>query len=291
MNIALFADLHGRILLCFKLCARWEKETGQKIDLILQAGDLGAFPEVSRLDKATQKRAREDETVLGFMHHFLHYHPHEAAILTQTTCPLIFVRGNHEDHCWLDELEQQTSQPIFPIDAYQRLWCLKSGMPFTFRRADEEVTILGIGRVGVPDGKEDLQQAKYIQHYEVQRLLQLPAMSVDILLTHDTARHFVKQGAGLAEIHTALTTHTPQYHFFGHYGKVRQIKSYKCAKKSTKTISCKLADLRWDKTVKSMTLEDGAMGILRWQGPANHKLEIIDADWYKEYSALTWRSL
>ena len=42
MNIAIFADLHGRILLAFKLCARWQKETGEQIDLILQAGDLGA---------------------------------------------------------------------------------------------------------------------------------------------------------------------------------------------------------------------------------------------------------
>lgn len=41
MNIAVFADVHGRILLAFKLCARWEKETGEQIDLILQAGDMG----------------------------------------------------------------------------------------------------------------------------------------------------------------------------------------------------------------------------------------------------------
>jgi hypothetical protein len=24
MNIALFADVHGRVLLCFALCARWQ---------------------------------------------------------------------------------------------------------------------------------------------------------------------------------------------------------------------------------------------------------------------------
>ncbi|GCE21451.1 hypothetical protein [Dictyobacter kobayashii] len=41
MNIAVFADLHGRLLLAFQLCARWQRETGEHIDLILQAGDLG----------------------------------------------------------------------------------------------------------------------------------------------------------------------------------------------------------------------------------------------------------
>ncbi len=29
MNVAVFADVHGRIPLCFLLCARWERETGR----------------------------------------------------------------------------------------------------------------------------------------------------------------------------------------------------------------------------------------------------------------------
>src|SRR5215469_263157 len=104
MNIAVFADVHGRLLLAFKLCARWQHETGEKIDLILQAGDLGAFPEMSRLDRATIKYAERDATELGFMQHFLHHDPQVARILDQTCCPMIFVRGNHEDHIWLDKL-------------------------------------------------------------------------------------------------------------------------------------------------------------------------------------------
>jgi hypothetical protein len=66
MNIAVFADLHGRIRLCFMLCERWERESGEKIDLVLQAGDLGAFPDMSRLDKATIRHAEKDPTELGF---------------------------------------------------------------------------------------------------------------------------------------------------------------------------------------------------------------------------------
>ena len=70
MNIAVFADLHGRVLLAFQLCARWERETGEKIDLILQAGDLGAFPDMSRLDKATRRYIEKDPTERGFLDHF-----------------------------------------------------------------------------------------------------------------------------------------------------------------------------------------------------------------------------
>jgi hypothetical protein len=40
VNIAIFSDLHGRILLAFALCARWQRESGERIDLILQAGNF-----------------------------------------------------------------------------------------------------------------------------------------------------------------------------------------------------------------------------------------------------------
>src|SRR5215213_2483912 len=108
MNIAIFADIHGRILLCFKLCARWERETGEKIDLVLQAGDLGAYPDESRLDRATINHARNDPSELGFATDFAEWHDAVAKELAQTTFPLIFVRGNHEDHLWLDALEHES---------------------------------------------------------------------------------------------------------------------------------------------------------------------------------------
>jgi predicted phosphodiesterase len=71
MIIAVFSDVHGRVQLCFKLCARWQQETGEQIDLILQAGDLGAFFSESRLDKATRRYAQFDPSELGFLHGFV----------------------------------------------------------------------------------------------------------------------------------------------------------------------------------------------------------------------------
>jgi hypothetical protein len=35
MNIAVLADVHGRILLAFKIIERYQQETGERIDLIL----------------------------------------------------------------------------------------------------------------------------------------------------------------------------------------------------------------------------------------------------------------
>src|SRR5258707_574812 len=132
MNIAVFADLHGRILLAFKLCARWQKETGEQLDLILQAGDLGTFPVEARMDRATRNYIERDPTERGFLDHFTTPQPEVKAVLSQTRCNLVYVRGNHEDHTWLDTLEGKTSAPIFPVDPYQRLYCLKTGVPYTF---------------------------------------------------------------------------------------------------------------------------------------------------------------
>lgn len=65
MNSALIADLHGRILLYFLRCARCEQETGERIDTILQAGDLGAYPTEADMDRATLRRGRLDATGLA----------------------------------------------------------------------------------------------------------------------------------------------------------------------------------------------------------------------------------
>ena len=70
MNIAILADVHGRILLAFKIVERYQRETGEQIDLILQCGDVGIFPQVDRLAKATRRIAEQDPTELGFAEHF-----------------------------------------------------------------------------------------------------------------------------------------------------------------------------------------------------------------------------
>ncbi len=286
MNIAVFADVHGRILLCFKLCARWEQETGDKIALILQAGDLGAFPDETRLDKATIKFAQKDPTELGFLHNFAQHQLEVAALLEQTTCNLIFVRGNHEDHAWLDTLERRAEAPIFPVDAYQRLYCLKTGVPYTFRQADEALTVLGIGRIAPPAGTS-ARKPQHIQPHELKRLDQLGACTPDILLTHDSTKDAIIPGAGLEEIGLLLDRCQPSYHFFGHYGGP----CLQGTDANGKTHFCKLADLAWNQRSRGQVLEPGAMGLLRWKNAAEHRFEIVNQPWLKEYTAFSWRYL
>ena len=293
MNIAIFSDLHGRLLLAFQLCARWQRETGEHIDLILQAGDVGAFSDVGRLDKATRRYAEQDPTELGFLEHFLRYDPDVDRLLAKTTCPMIFVRGNHEDHIWLNELEQRNEDTIVPIDAYKRVYNLKTGLPWIFQKGKEHITILGIGRIAAPLGEGDLQQDKYIQDYEVKRLTQLKQQPLDILLTHDARPDFVllergvksKGSTGMGEIKDLLERYRPSYHFFGHYGGSPQVRP----DTNGVTRSVKLADLHWERGTS--VLERGSMGILRWQNPEQHSFTVLDDPWLKEYTIHTWRYL
>jgi Icc-related predicted phosphoesterase len=293
MNIAIFADVHGRVLLAFKLCARWQQETGERIDLILQAGDLGAYPEMSRLDRPTRKYAERDPTELGFMEHFVNTDPEVAAILAQTYCPMIFVRGNHEDHAWLDELERQNPGPIFPIDAYQRVYNLKTGIPWTFRQGDEQITVLGIGRISSPVGEIDHEQGKYIQPYESASVYQEHTPPADVLLTHHSRTDFVilergvkiKASTGMKEIEHILDTERPAYHFYGHYGGPPQVRT----DTNGVTLSVKLADLHWERG--GSNLDAGSMGLLRWHNRDEHTFEVLTVPWLKEYTAYTWRNL
>lgn len=248
------------------------------------------------LDKATIRYAQIDPTELGFINDFAHYDADVAAVLEQTRCNLIFVRGNHEDHQSLDSLEQQTDFPIFPIDVYQRVFCMKSGMPYTFSVSDETITILGIGRIGAPSGEQEDEQPKYLQWYERERIYDLLANRekppIDVLLTHDARPGFItpghgfklKAGRGMEEIGLVLDTCKPCYHFFGHYGGP-------CTTSTDDngvTYSCKLADLHWDRSDPGKVLEAGSMGILHWKSRDEHSFEVVDATWLREYSAYTW---
>lgn len=281
MNIAIFADVHGRILVAFALCARWEQETGEKIDLILQAGDLGAFPDMASLDKATKRHAESDPSELGFMHYLLAPSATASAVLQQTTCPLVFVRGNHEAHAWLDTLEQHALRsPIFAIDGYQRLWCLKTGVPYIHRVGDERITILGIGRIAQ---QGDRLKPEYIQPYEQQQLRQFGKDVCDVLLTHDMPLGTRYRSQGMPEIDVALSQNQPRYHFYGHVGGDCE----QGIAANGQTHYCKLADLEWYGS--SRLVHPGSMAILRWHDRDDHSFQVLDAPWLKEYAAYNWQ--
>lgn len=98
MRVAIFSDIHGKILLPFKLVNLYQKEKGNKIDFILQCGDMGAYQNIENLDKATIKHAQYDRDELGFYDDFTKANQSIKSFLDELNINMICVRGNHEDH-------------------------------------------------------------------------------------------------------------------------------------------------------------------------------------------------
>jgi hypothetical protein len=289
MNIAVFSDVHGRVLLAFLLAARWQRETGERLDAILQAGDLGVYPTATGLDRATIQHARRDPAELGFSTYFAAYHEDIAGALSRTSFPMIFARGNHEDHAWLDALERQMKGPLFPIDAYRRIHCLQTGAPYTLRASDgsgESLTILGVGRIGAPSGAATPRKPKYIQEYEEERLYDLGSLALDVLLTHDVPRHSHAPHTGMDEIRLILETYKPRYHFYGHTEEPyrEQMDS------NGVTTAIRLADLNWHDPATRGRLSPDVMGILLWHDRQNASFAPVRAPWLDDYNQWNWRT-
>ena len=294
MNIAVFSDVHGRVLLAFLLAERWQRETGERLDAILQAGDLGAYPSRDGLDRATIKHAQRDPAELGFSQDFASYQESVARVLARTTFPMIFVRGNHEDHAWLDDLERQSPEPVFPVDAYQRVYNLKTGVLYTLRASDdsgEYLTILGVGRIGAPISSTPPLNPKYIQPYEEDRLDTLPTVSPDILLTHDTpdtpdTRPSRSGHSGAPIIRTLLDALEPSYWLYGHTEEPFR----EAVDENGVTTTIRFADLNWQDRVTRGRLNADVMGILRWHDRERNSFTPVREPWLDDYNQWNWRA-
>ncbi len=282
MTILLLADLHGSIFLAFKLAARLQRERGLKLDLILQCGDMGIYPDTSQLDKATLRHARHDDTELGFSRYFVQPHKDVQSVLNELSCDMVCVRGNHEDHAFLDRLEQASTESRFPVDCYQRVFVGKTGHIQTFGSGDETLQVASIGRIGYRGNKKPTEAPRYIQHYEREALRKLrkQASHLDILLSHDCPLHFFDKDFGMTEIREFLNFHKPFYHFYGHTGHPYQA----VLDDNGFTTSVKIAELEW----QNGSLPDGSLVLLHWNGPYDHRLEVIEDSWLYEYTPDTW---
>ena len=286
MNIAIFADLHGRLELCLRLCRRWQMETEERLDLILQAGDLGAFFDARRIDRATLQHAKYDPTEVGFLNDFAHHNPQVSDLLNEIDCPFWLVRGNHEDHAELDARESSIAGATFPIDVYGRIQCLKTGVIAEHTASGRTIRVLGIGRIGAREEGIKSTETKYIQPFERQRLRQLKLAQFDILLTHDSALDMVTPGFGMLEINDAIDRWRPPLHFYGHTGESFAHHAHK----NGVTDSYRVADLHFEDQLGGQ-LAPQSFGLLRWGSSTDFEFETISASWTREYNRYTWNQL
>lgn len=255
IRLAIFADVHGKLLLPFKLVNYYQQLTGKKVDYIIQCGDMGAFPDKNTMDKATLKHAKYDRDELGFMDTFVKINKGIAEFLKNLNIPMYSVRGNHEDHDFLDNLEISSNKelPYFAIDCYGMINVLKTGHVLSLKNDMESINIVGIGRIGDRKGRDE---KCFIQEYERKQLKKLynSFHELDLLITHDKASESIR-GYGSEEISNTLNQISFAYHCHGHTGEP----FYQSLADNGITTSIKIKELEFNQKGK---LEDGCMLIL-----------------------------
>ncbi len=281
MKIALFADIHGKILLPFKLVDLYQKATGNTIDLILQCGDIGAYPDLNNLDKATLRHAENDRDELGFHDDFIKNNPEISTFLDELDINMICVRGNHEDHEYLNQLEKKyTKETRFPIDVYQRVYVCKSGYMQRFEKGEEILNFVGIGRIGDRKGRN---HERFIQDYERQQIKKLLKIkeNFDFLISHDKDADS-QRGYGMPELRTLLDNVIFHYHFYGHTGEPFHIET----DTNGITQSCKVKELEF---MKNGILPEGCMIIIEKVGEEQFEFEIVEQKLTNQLTKHNWK--
>ncbi len=272
MLIAVFGDLHGKIRLAYTLCKRWQKEHKSQIAFILQAGDLGVWPDTTKLDKATIRHIESDENELGFIDFLNGSKTLDDLFLDNEFLPdMYFIKGNHEDFDFLQQFKG-----ILPVDVYHKLNYLPNGTVLDYNKNNEKITIAALGGIDKDyDGKGKRHQDAYFTQNEINQLS--ARGSADILLTHHG--YFAKRG--LSEpIKSARRSLMPKYHFYGHLHREEQIS----VEKSIQLVQLNILGFMRESGI----LKSQAFGILEWKDKDNHKFEFVNDEWMKEYTKNTW---
>lgn len=272
-----FGDLHGRVLPAFQLAIAWGRAHSLRVAGILQVGDLGYFPDTSRLDKATARYAARDPMELG-VQLVTQPSPDADRIFAEADVPesLWFTAGNHEDFEALESWGSGAGRAkFFPVDAYLRIQAIRDG----------HVALLPGGlRVGSLWGvdhqtRNHLPERGWI-HPKSASLLAVAEF--DVLLTHDAPADAMLSGAGSEAIATIIRQVQPRFAFFGHYrGNGHRVNG-----DFGRTHVHHMAGMELRR--RSLFAEEGSVGVLRW-AKGEGRFEYVDDRWLLNFPRTAWQ--
>jgi hypothetical protein len=214
MIIGLLGDIHGRIRLSLTALLAWQTHTGRPFSLIVQVGDMGAFPHVESMDSATRKYSALDPAEGDFGRLILasgSEAEHFKQVRSALQSPIYFIRGNHEDFGWLSSLPLDSTGTA-TVDPFGLLRYVPDGAQLEI--GSQSIAFLG--------GVESVQaNPSSISPEAHARLLERRPQSTDLLITHDCpwdiSRGFNGQIQGSALISMLLDRLQPGFHVAGHY--------------------------------------------------------------------------
>ncbi len=162
-------DCHGAFTLLYRGIAMLEEALGQQVDLVLQVGDFGIWPDPSRIDVAARNHGGAGE--------FADWLSIGDPVPRRT----VFIAGNHED---FDYLDAHNTGEILPQLVY-----LASG---DVLNVNTNGTILRIGGIGGCFGPSDFRKEtlagrrrRHFTQSQLDELVQKADGRLDILLLHD----------------------------------------------------------------------------------------------------------
>ena len=277
-----FGDLHGRILPAFRFASYWSRRTGRAVSGLLQVGDLGYFPDVSRMDKATLRHAKDDPLELGSLDVATRTDLADRVFDDDPICTfdLWFTAGNHED---FEELERFATasgrgQSDFAVDAYCRVRGIKDGEVHPFDCGLRAAAVWGVDGGG-PNARQNLPSRGYISERAVDGLT---LESFDVLLTHDAPRDAKRIGYGSELLRALLALPQPQFAFFGHYGGDGSRIEHDYG--PTEVYHLAGFELR----TRDGHPESGSVGVLEW-ADGEGSFELIADDDLKPFTRHNWK--
>jgi hypothetical protein len=271
-----FGDLHGRILPAFCLARAWEREHGERLAGLLQVGDLGYFPDASRLDKATRRHAERDPLELGAQLIAAPSEEADAVFCGPGAPPAMwFTAGNHEDYEALDATDRVpgSSADDFPVDVYGRVRCIKDG---------HLVTLPGGVRVAALWGIEPHSGRTAPVRIRERSTWSLSLSKFDVLLTHDAPRDLVYPESGSEAISLCIEEAKPSFAFFGHYHPGDRLVS--AERGQSRIFHLHGLEFRGP----GGTAEAGSVGVLRWDS-GRGQFEYVEAGWLRTVTRHNWR--
>lgn len=274
-----FGDLHGKILPAFRLASAWTRDHDTPLTSILQVGDMGYFPDLNTIDKATLRHAKDDPLELGTFD-IITINPLAGQVFDDPHAPpgLWFTAGNHEDFDTLERLARASGdQPDFVVDAYCRVRGIKDGAVKTFECGAKVGAIWGVDGEGA-SARHNLPERGYIWESSVDRLVYEP---FDVLLSHDAPLDAKREGCGSRLLRSLIDLRQPAFAFFGHYGGAGERSEQDFG--NTEVYHMAGLELRG----KGGTPKSGSVGVLRWGGTPT--FEYVPDEWLKTFSRHNWK--
>ncbi len=169
MLLCAAGDCHGQLTLLYEGVEELEREIGRRVDLVLQVGDLGVWPDAKRIDKATGRHNGPGEFPVWLKRG------------VRVPRPTVFVAGNHED---FEFLTRRGTGEVLP-----GLTFLAWGDVITFEANGCSLRIGGVGGCyGPSDFEKERLTGRRRRHYaksELDKLADNADAGIDVLLLHD----------------------------------------------------------------------------------------------------------